>query len=57
MRDLGAIGMNVIAIAIPHLDTCRTLTLFHDLVERGKRRGEAVDRDDMASTRESRIAS
>jgi hypothetical protein len=29
--------------------------LFHDLVERCKRRGEAVDREDTTSARERRV--
>ena len=55
VRDLLAVGMDVVVVAVPHLDMCGALALFHDLVERGKRRGEAVDRDDAASARERRV--
>ena len=42
VRDLIAVGMNVVVVAVPHLDVRGPLTLFHDLVERRERRGETV---------------
>src|SRR5216683_256142 len=52
VRDLLAVGMYVVVIAVPHLDVLGAFTLLHDLVERCQRGGEVVDRDDAASTPE-----
>src|SRR5262245_43623714 len=54
VSDLLTVGMPVVVIPVPHLDVCRALALFHDLVDRGKSRGERIHRDDAASTREWR---
>jgi hypothetical protein len=56
VRDLLAVGMYVILLSVPHLDTIRTLTLLHDLVERREGIRETVDRDNAAPTGERGIS-